>query len=869
MLIKQSRSRILCAALVGYAALSPGATQVHANPPHVWSKAIGTQFDGDAVNDVVAHGEALYVTGTLAINRVITPYLARLRAHDGTSVWMRQLPSSARTRGIAVTPTGDVIVVGDFVGNGDVGVGPMANQGEDDGFVARYSGVDGSPVWSRPFGAWLNDRGVAACVDAAGDVYVACTFRVSATFGELLRISRGYTDIAILKFDGNGTGPRWATHLGGPGIDSVEDIAVCGDGVAVTGQFEIEANFGHGWKQSAGFSDIFVARLRGTDGASVWSAVYGGKGVDHARAIGAGSDGEIFITGDFRDTIVVGGSTLVSAGNADILLARLAPDGTPAWARRFGQSASRAHDEAGEALSVMGDGTVVVAGEFYGTVDFGGGAFTSSYYLTGGETDLFVAAYDREGRHVWSDGFGGELTGLGMGDGWQEPTSVALDSRGNVYIAGRFENPTDFGGGLVAPTGWPFGTAPNEGFVARYTFPSVTMARVDWLLCPQGDADTLLVMVDFDDGALGADIPSGSIVLDPPADGAIEIPARVTANRNATSANGHRVLLALSAIHGGSNGGEVAFPIRVNENLVGTAFARIWSPDLDTSGGVDVIDLTRFARSFGACPGGNGYNVGANFVRHESWSCVDMVDFGLFARHFGHGETPGVTLAGSGGAGAGTLSVLQDDNNPRAVVLSLSGVHAQAAAGVRVVLKPGVRVSNWTPSGEVGASLQQEDGTLTLLVLPTDGSLNGALTLGTLTLEGSSGATALHGIQDAHGETVSAAGVATALELAAPQDGGTTPRQFVNALNACVPNPFNPSTTIAFSVSERGRVDLHVYDVSGRRVRALVEREVPAGNHTSLWDGRDDAGRAVASGVYFYRIVAGSFVASQKMVLLK
>lgn len=88
-------------------------------------------------------------------------------------------------------------------------------------------------------------------------------------------------------------------------------------------------------------------------------------------------------------------------------------------------------------------------------------------------------------------------------------------------------------------------------------------------------------------------------------------------------------------------------------------------------------------------------------------------------------------------------------------------------------------------------------------------------------------------------------------------------------LNQNFPNPFNPSTTIAYGLPERSRTRLVVYNVLGQRVATLVDREQPAGRYKIVWDGRDAAGRPVASGVYIYRLQAGDFVATKKLVLVK
>jgi hypothetical protein len=86
-----------------------------------------------------------------------------------------------------------------------------------------------------------------------------------------------------------------------------------------------------------------------------------------------------------------------------------------------------------------------------------------------------------------------------------------------------------------------------------------------------------------------------------------------------------------------------------------------------------------------------------------------------------------------------------------------------------------------------------------------------------------------------------------------------------------VPNPFNPSTRIVYVVPTGGevRVTLDVFDVNGRRIRRLASERPSTGRVAIEWDGRDDAGRAMASGVYFYRLVAGATTITRRMTLLK
>ncbi|MCK4537818.1 MAG: T9SS type A sorting domain-containing protein [Candidatus Krumholzibacteria bacterium] len=83
------------------------------------------------------------------------------------------------------------------------------------------------------------------------------------------------------------------------------------------------------------------------------------------------------------------------------------------------------------------------------------------------------------------------------------------------------------------------------------------------------------------------------------------------------------------------------------------------------------------------------------------------------------------------------------------------------------------------------------------------------------------------------------------------------------------PNPFNPNTTIRFNLKAKGQVSLKIYNVAGQLVRSLTNEVWEAGSHTIDWNGRNDLGSSVASGVYFYRIEAGEFESTRKMVLLR
>ncbi|TDI87349.1 MAG: T9SS type A sorting domain-containing protein, partial [Caldithrix sp.] len=92
------------------------------------------------------------------------------------------------------------------------------------------------------------------------------------------------------------------------------------------------------------------------------------------------------------------------------------------------------------------------------------------------------------------------------------------------------------------------------------------------------------------------------------------------------------------------------------------------------------------------------------------------------------------------------------------------------------------------------------------------------------------------------------------------------------ALGQNYPNPFNPSTIISYAIPvsyNNQQVKLEIFNALGQKVRTLINEHVSANFHTVEWDGRSDLGKPVTSGLYFYRIEAGSFVQVRKMLFLK
>ena len=106
-----------------------------------------------------------------------------------------------------------------------------------------------------------------------------------------------------------------------------------------------------------------------------------------------------------------------------------------------------------------------------------------------------------------------------------------------------------------------------------------------------------------------------------------------------------------------------------------------------------------------------------------------------------------------------------------------------------------------------------------------------------------------------------------AATLDVSDEESTSPLTFQLSQN--YPNPFNPSTMFTYQIPEPSEVTIHIYDILGRTVRTLIDSRLPAGKYTGVWDGMNEEGESVASGVYFLRMKAGDFKSVRKITLMR
>jgi hypothetical protein len=341
---------------------------------------------------------------------------------------------------VATDHDGSVVVTGSFDGPTNIGGAQLGSAGNTDVFVAKFS-RSGGLIWAKRLGGISADEPAAAAVDQeTGDVVVTGRFSLIATVDDRVLQSAGGTDVFLARFSKSGT-VQWALALGGEGDDAAAGVAVDPNGDSlVTGQFGGQLGCGQTVLTSAGGTDIFVASVS-LAGALHWCRRVGGFSDDTVGGIAVGDGGLFALTGTFGTSTDLGGGTVSRVGLFDAFVAGYAvADGGYRWARRMGGSGY----DVGTAVAFDPAGAAVVSGYFGlfgGGVDFGGGV-----RATRGGADAFVAKYNgTDGAYLWAETFGGNLDDYA--------NAVSVDPAGNMCVTGEFQGSALFGGRSAASRG--------------------------------------------------------------------------------------------------------------------------------------------------------------------------------------------------------------------------------------------------------------------------------------------------------------------------------------------------------------------------------------------------------------------------------
>ena len=332
---------------------------------------------------------------TLVLAAFLSSFATSAIAYPPSHLWSKKFGSSQSNEigdALATDAACNVILAAHVASSTDFGGGLVMTAGFSDGYMAKYD-ANGNYLWSRRMGGSGQDDWVSAvAVDGSGNIYVIGNFYASVDFGLGILTSAGQLDTYVAKFSSSGA-VIWNKRYGSTGQDWGRSIAVDASGnVFVTGDFSGTVNFGGSNLIAVGGSDLFLVKLD-TAGNHVVSSRYGSASGETGNALACDPFGSVVLTGTFHGTTSFGGSSLVSTGVGDIVLAKYDNNLVHVWSKRLGGTT----EERGWSVATTWSGDIYMTGTFTGSVDFGGGALPGAAL-----DDIVLAKYTTNGTHIWS-----------------------------------------------------------------------------------------------------------------------------------------------------------------------------------------------------------------------------------------------------------------------------------------------------------------------------------------------------------------------------------------------------------------------------------------------------------------------------------
>lgn len=643
----------------------------------------------------------------------------------------------------------------------------------------------------------------------------------------------------------------WANHGSGPKEDTgIEIIADDFGNVFVTGYFQDILTIDTKTINAAGYS-IFLAKFEMTGNILWLRHLHGADNKLHfGYGLGTDDEGNCYIAGFFDSTLTIGTEELLSYGGFDIFVAKFDPDGKLLWARNAGGTDL---DEA-QGLALDGSGNCYVTGYFGGVATFGTKTVTTNY----GEREVFVAKYDPDGNILWVKQADGTALKWNLGLG------ITVDNTGNCWITGYFESRAFFDTITLISLGG------LDIFVTKYDVDG----NVKWAKQAGG--------IDWDVGNnIGVDSWGNCYVT-----GYFGATAQFDTVTLVSNLGEREIFIAKYDWNGNVVWAKQAegTPLRWNTG---------WNIEVDGSG--------------------NSYTTGF-FEEITTFDGVTLTSQGgrdVFIAKYGPDGSV-ILVYQAGGANWEECRGIAIDNWGNCLVTgyfegtaSFGNVQLQSAGGrdifiasyqipyVNVIFTATAPAS--TPPGDIvfitGSWNYWDPGSQALT--------NIAGNQWRIALPFSGGETVEYKYTRGNWDTVEKGPLGEEiadrsftvphtthfqndiianwrdLPVSVSQNSGNEiPSYYFLSQN--FPNPFNPETSIHFQLPRSEEVELSIYDVQGYKIRQLVMGMKAAGRHIATWDGRDEQGSKVASGVYFYRIqlktdetTQNSFTNLRKMILLK
>ena len=622
---------------------------------------------------------------------------------------------------------------------------------------------------------------------------------------------------------------QWATQAGGSSDDIGYGITIDEAGNNyVIGLFRYIATFGPYSLTSSGWSDIFVSKMD-ANGNWLWATQAGGSSDDIGYGIAIDEAGNNYVTGSFKETATFGPYSLTSSGDIDIFVAKMDENGNWLWATQAG-----GYDlDRGNGIIIDDIGNCYVTGLFRNTATFG------SYTLTSSETiDIFVAKMDMNGNWLWATQAGS--SDLDVGE------AITIDNAGNCYVTGYFGETATFGSHTLTSS------EDSDIFVAKMD------ENGNWQWATQAGGS------DWDVG--------NGIAIDDIGN------CFVTGEFKETATFGPYSLI--------SSGNYDIFVAKMDANGNWQWVTQAGGSDWDRSDGIAIDDI------------GNCFVTGSfyNTATFGSYSLTSSGSNDIFvAKMDENGNWLWVTQAGGSDWEKG-LEITTDEMGNTFVTgyylgTATFGYYSLTSYGYSDIFVAKI-LENFPPNPPTDPSPPNTSTNVTITPTlswsctdPESDPLTFDVYFGTSPNPPLVGSDLIQTTYDP--ETLIYETTYYWHIVAKDNCGNETESEIWNftteseigvdelipeiaELLQNSPNPFNPTTTISFSIPEESNIELTIFNIRGQKLKTLANKEFTKGSHSIIWNGEDELGKAVGSGVYYYKLyVNGKIEAVKKCLLLK
>ncbi len=404
--------------------------------------------------------------------------------------WVKSIGGQSfdTTYDLDIDNEGNVYVCGQFSGDVDFDPGlgitlESAGSGAD-AFILKLNSL-GDLQWVKTFGGNETVAAISISLDSFGNIFVTGIFQGTTDLDPnddiLSFTSEGVQDCFIQKFDNDGN-LIWAQVFGGPSLDNSESIDVDPIGnIYLNGTFDETVDFDPGSETSfltaLSNSDVFILSLN-NDGDFLWAKKAGGTLVESGNSIHVDNESNVYTIGTFEFSADLDPgpeqNNFSSQGVKDVFIQKLDSQGNFIWARTVGGESL----DYGTAISTDADGNVYSTGSFWGISHFYSGQEDINL-VSSGNSDTFIHKMNSLGEFMWVKQIGGF--------GYDFPSSICLDTEGNIYVSGRFTSIADFD--------------PNEGVFNLTAVGGTTQG---------GSVDSYILKLDSDGNFIWANRLGGS-----------------------------------------------------------------------------------------------------------------------------------------------------------------------------------------------------------------------------------------------------------------------------------------------------------------------------------------------------------------------